>query len=273
MFIYNKLVVNCLFVIILGLSACESRKDIFELRNQTPALYLSKTLDFSAAQTEIYDTIRYGETLILYYHVEDDFYGDSELSYDCSDLSGSTGGANDTLRNGPANVVFFDGSDRVRIVNRNAPFVMGGLEYTDIIFTYFDYYKKVRQAKVHLTIRSNEPAIPVIELIPLTENGADPRYEYTISAKQSYDPDGDDIVAYEYLIDGKVHGLYNGYGYENFYDRVGPGQAGSDGTYVYATALTEIKHAFQTDGYHVIRVRCKDAVGLWSEWQVLEIDI
>ena len=76
-------------------------------------------------------------------------------------------------------------------------------------------------------------------------------------ADASIDPDGDEVVAYEYLIGGKV--IYNKAGYEGDYETVAnpnPGHAGTEGTYIISTPLSSIKHKGRRkclkDFWHII---------------------
>ena len=218
------------------------------------------------------DTMYFGDTFEFFYKIEDDFYGESTLEAEVYSI-GSQTPLYDTLSTGEANFVELISNNRIRIINRNAPFVMYGDDVLEVVLIYHDYYGKSSSSSMRLHVRSNQPPVVNIACTPLTENGADPHYEYAISAQESYDPDGDDIVAYEYLIDGKVRGVTEGMGYDFIQSQVGDGLAGTGGTYIYATSLSSVKHAFQSDGAHVIRVRCKDSKGMWSRWQLLQIDL
>ena len=52
-----------------------------------------------------------------------------------------------------------------------------------------------------------------------------------------------------------------------------PGNAAYGGTYIYATKLSAVKHAFQSSGSHTAYVRCKDSWGCWSSWKEVKLVI
>ena len=131
-----------------------------------------------------------------------------------------------------------------------------------------DYYGDIGEAVLNVTDYDNNPPIPVISTSVIQQ------MEYAINAAQTTDPDSDYVVAYEYLIDGEI--TTDKYGYENSdnpKDLLNPGMAGIKGTYIISTPLSVVKHVFQTSGTHVIYVRAKDSLGLWSKWSRLNIDI
>lgn len=97
-------------------------------------------------------------------------------------------------------------------------------------------------------------------------------------SRGSIDSDGDEIIAYEYLFDGTPRISTYTFIYEA--DKDGheitnhmPGYAAFGGTYIYATKLEAVKHAFQSAGNHTAYVRCKDSWGCWSEWKEWKITI
>jgi len=114
----------------------------------------------------------------------------------------------------------------------------------------------------------NEPPVPSIKLDLIKD------MEYMISSDKTTDPDGDTIVAYEYLIDGTIDYDRSSYEVENPNSiSPNPGMAASEGTYIISTPLTSVKHAFQTAGTHIIAVRAKDALGLWSKWNTVVVNL
>ena len=87
----------------------------------------------------------------------------------------------------------------------------------------------------------------------------------------------DDIIYYEYCIDGST-AYTSGYVFENGYEsgdaeKIKAGEAAWNGTYITATTLSMIRHAFQYSGKHTISVRCQDIWGCWSEWEKKKITI
>ncbi|MBR0503065.1 MAG: hypothetical protein IJJ77_07460 [Paludibacteraceae bacterium] len=86
------------------------------------------------------------------------------------------------------------------------------------------------------------------------------------------DPDNDEIILYEYCIDGKVFDHTSGYdwGSDKVYEK---GKGAYNGTYITGTQLSSVKHAFQEAGDHTISVRCQDQWGNWSTWSTKTIYI
>ncbi len=129
-----------------------------------------------------------------------------------------------------------------------------------------DFYNKLGvkgYANVILVLQPNRPPKPEIEVTQISG------MEYTISAAKSTDPNGKEIIRYEYLIDGEPISEAGYYWEENCLD----GRAAVGGTYIKCTSLTSVNHAFQTTGQHKVYVRCEDKWGLWSKWVEKEVTI
>lgn len=107
------------------------------------------------------------------------------------------------------------------------------------------------------------PPVPVLEVKdvegkPMTK---------TLSLASSYDRDGN-VWKYEYCIDGNVLTYDEKDNHLEFIEGVWQGgNAAFGGTYITATELNEIRHAFQTEGEHTIHYRCMDNNGAWSTWR------
>ena len=84
------------------------------------------------------------------------------------------------------------------------------------------------------------------------------------------DPDRDDIIAYEYCIDGKTIGSRSVYDTSN---SSSGGQAAYNGTYITRTSLSSVNHVFQESGAHTVSVRCQDKWLNWSAWTSQELII
>ncbi|HOU69093.1 MAG TPA: hypothetical protein PKW49_11060, partial [Paludibacteraceae bacterium] len=143
----------------------------------------------------------------------------------------------------------------------------------------FQAYLKLRnklgkegRVNVLITFTGNNCPKPKIG-IKDTENNM----EKFIYIDPQCDPDGDEVVKYEYCIDGNVKFIYDEGGYEiqGFYSEpeIQSGESAWNGTYITATSLNEIRHAFQQKGNHNIYVRCQDKWGKWSGWINQKINI
>ena len=120
-----------------------------------------------------------------------------------------------------------------------------------------------------VTLWGDCPPMPVLEVSDVEGHPM----ERVLSLKKSYDKDGE-VKKYEYCIDGNVveyqktddrfeskEGIWQG------------GKAAYGGTYIIATDKDEVKHAFQTEGRHMIYYRCMDNLGAWSTWRSEEISV
>ena len=106
----------------------------------------------------------------------------------------------------------------------------------------------------------NITPIPVLEIKNVEGN----TMEKTISLSKSYDKDGS-VEKYEYCIDGEIRD-YDFPIYDCDPTGVPAGKGAYGGTYITSTEQSEIKHAFQKEGSHVVYYRCMDNLGLWSLW-------
>ncbi len=139
-----------------------------------------------------------------------------------------------------------------------------------------------------LKVYDNRPPQPNIQVTRLKSGNM----EYEIKSN-AVDPDGHEVIAYEYCIDGNIQSymqkaMYESRIYPNVRDRNPDGLTGyelskpeknSDShmakemVYIPSTTLSSIKHAFQSSGEHVIWVRAKDQFDLWSAWTKYEINL
>lgn len=88
--------------------------------------------------------------------------------------------------------------------------------------------------------------------------------EKVFNLGKSHDKDGS-VVKYEYCIDGEIR-EYDLPTFDGDPAGVPAGKGAYGGTYITSTEQSEIKHAFQTKGEHIVFYRCMDNLGLWSLW-------
>lgn len=124
----------------------------------------------------------------------------------------------------------------------------------------------------------NEP--PVVDIDVVDIEGMEKRI--VVDAK---DPEGMEVIAYEYCFNGKATWLRQAYEYEQhrlyektIYERTKPepindSRLDKEMLYIPSTKLSSINHAFQSKGKHIIMVRAKDKLGCWSAWKSKEITV
>lgn len=140
---------------------------------------------------------------------------------------------------------------------------------SDLWIQINDIFENEYTGHILIKYMSDCPPTPVLTV----KDVAGKPMEKTLSMAGSYDEDGT-VSKYEYCIDGNI-APYKGY--SNRLEIVTgdwqSGKAAYGGTYITATELSEIKHAFQEKGEHVIYYRCMDNVGAWSMWKSETITI
>ena len=252
------------FIILLAvfITSCETREDINMKRNISPQIYVGLN-EKDINLVEVSDTLKKTDSSVYYFKSIDD--SNSILSH--------------TLE-----VEFLDENPNIKdsvIVNINEVtgeiYVQSNLSEKTInnVSHSFNVYVVVvdnfglsAKAKISITIIENRAPIPQLNFNKISDT------EYEISAEDSYDPDKESIVAYEYLIEGKI--LYNKPGYEGEYESIAnpnPAHAATGGTYIISTPLSSIKHNFQVENVNDFKVyiRVKDSRGLWSQWSLFSL--
>ena len=244
---------------LLFLTACESREDIFELRNEAPIMKIGRTDDVSKSQDTLVFNSRYGDDIVFYYHIKDDFLADkAKISYSVFPLT-QTELSLEFEQILPNKIIIKDGQDN-KVIKADYKAEI------DIITT--DFYGKTYSNKITIIKTCNKAPKPIFSV------KKDDNNDYIIDATASIDPNGDKIVSYEYLIGGEI--MFDKEGYETSETGkycINPGHAARYGTYIVNSPLNNIKHVFQSAGVYEVAVRCKDNIGMWSKWSKQEITI
>lgn len=246
------------FIILLTLFivSCETREDINMKRNTSPHVYIGMN-EKDINVIELSDTLRKSDSSTYYFRSVDDsdlinYTFELEFLEDNSIIKDS---------------VVVEINEQTKELHLKCNLndkTINNISYNfNIYIVATDNYNLSEKAKISITLIENRPPVPQVSFSNISST------EYEISAMDSYDKDGDAIVAYEYLIDGEV--LYNKPGYEDEYEtsaNPNPGHAGTEGTYIISTPLGSIKHNFQVENVNdfKIYVRVKDERGLWSSW-------
>lgn len=245
------------FLILLAVSivSCETREDINRNRNTSPQIFVGASAENISA-VEMSDTLKKTDSSIYYFKSLDDsnlnLVHTLQLEFEDESIKDSI-------------MVSINEQTNEIIVQSNLyEKTISSTSYCfNIYVVVIDNYGLSAKAKIAITLIENRPPVPQVSFNKISNT------EYEISADTSYDLDSDAIVAYEYLIEGKV--IYNKPGYEGEYDTVAnpnPGHAATGGTYIISTPLSSIKHNFQVENVNDFKVyiRVKDSRGLWSSW-------
>jgi len=249
-------------IIALSLISCETRKDIFHQFNSAPEVYLNTTArDFSEKLKKVDILLRHGCQQSVYYDYTDD-YTASGIKVEYAVLT-------ENAQSSYITCAMDQESRKVVIKDTLPPTAVNEkvIKYTVKIIVS-DYYGDKGEAIINIADYDNLPPEPVITISHIQ------KMEYKIDASASVDKESDEIVAYEYLIDGET--TITESGYEDLSQHTclqNPGMAGKKGTYIVSTPLSYVKHAFQTTGTHTVSVRVKDSLGLWSAWKSTSVDV
>lgn len=260
------------------LTACESREDVFKHRNGTPVVRLSTTSEFVDAANVIDVKMRLGDQKKVYYQIEDDNLKNLEQPFKMSYTAQFTDTVivDEALANNIKNnlVVSFADNQIVLTSSTNKKQRLGSdIKYT-VTLTCADAYNVETKAVINLMVTENKaPKIALkYEIADIDDIIGGTTYfdgwGYKISLFNSVDPDGDEIVAYEYAFDANLETAAMSDNYD-----VDATKGASGGTYIHATTLNEVYHVFQSSGSHKISVRAKDSLGLWSAWQTTDIHL
>ena len=123
-----------------------------------------------------------------------------------------------------------------------------------------DVFRNEYYCHVKINCLGDMAPIPVMEMKDVDGKPM----EKVFNLGKSHDKDGS-VVKYEYCIDGEIR-EYDLPTFDCDPAGVPAGKGAYGGTYITSTEQSEIKHAFQTKGEHIVFYRCMDNLGLWSLW-------
>ena len=141
------------------------------------------------------------------------------------------------------------------------------LNTADVIIALEDAFQNEFYCHVKVNCLGDITPIPVMEIKDVEGYPM----EKVLSLSNSYDKDGS-VSKYEYCIDGNIRS-YNLPKYDCDPEGFPAGKGAYGGTYITATEKSEVKHAFQTEGEHIVYYRCMDNLGLWSVWNSVTVTI
>lgn len=253
---------NLFFISLTILVSCETRDDLFHKFNDVPNVYVNtQNRKFDTKESVAQIILRHGEQKTIYFDYTDDYIQTGlNVSFQVYSEQSIPEYIKCTLDHDSRKLVIEDILPQHTLNDKVVKFT--------VKIVVSDYYGDKGEAVINVIDYDNNPPVPVIKTDVIHQ------MEYSISAAETTDPDLDEVVAYEYLIDGEI--TTDKYGYEDNENPkyvLNPGMAAIKGTYIISTPLSTVKHAFQTSGTHIIYVRAKDSLGLWSAWSRINIDI
>lgn len=134
------------------------------------------------------------------------------------------------------------------------------LNTAHMIMEVEDVFRNKYYCHIKINCLGDIAPMPVLEIKDIDGNPM----EKVLSLSKSHDKDGK-VVKYEYCIDSEVR-MYELPTYDCDPKGVPAGKGAYGGTYITSTELSEVKHAFQKKGEHIVYYRCMDNLGLWSLW-------
>ena len=263
----------------LLLCACESREDVFSHRNQTPEVMISLSPDFADSTATLEMAMRFGEQRKIYFHIADDNLQNSEnpfeLGYSAQIVDAIVVDAETAQKvKGDLEVALSGDMIYLTQLSDKHQRLASVVRYT-VELICRDAYDVESKATILLTVSENKAPDVSLAYAPVSTNDTYSGQTYTegwgyVLTATATDPDGDEIVAYEYLFAEDNEVRVSAAAMESNYLTTA---AASGGSYIRVTTLTEVYHIFQRTGNKSVWVRAKDAFGMWSAWQKTEITI
>ena len=263
----------------LLLCACESREDVFSHRNQTPEVMISLSPDFADSTATLEMAMRFGEQRKIYFHIADDNLQNSEnpfeLGYSAQIVDAIVVDAETAQKvKGDLEVALSGDMIYLTQLSDKHQRLASVVRYT-VELICRDAYDVESKATILLTVSENKAPDVSLAYAPVSTNDTYSGQTYTegwgyVLTATATDPDGDEIVAYEYLFAEDNEVTVSAAAMESNYLTTA---AASGGSYIRVTTLTEVYHIFQRTGNKSVWVRAKDAFGMWSAWQKTEITI
>lgn len=262
-----KPIIIGLMTCLLVLSACENRDDVFKNNNTAPVILLADNEQMMDANDTLQISMRYGQSLTLYYEYNDNYTIKDSLLFGVMIHEGKQQSIS-AKRIAHTNKIYIENL-------QPATTLTDSITKATICIALEDYYQVQGSAWIQLRVQANQPPVPSFRIHKKSQR------EYRISAQATSDPENDEVVAYEYVIGSQSADelVYNKPGYETenfnvYVPNANAGRAAKGGTYIVATPIQDINHVFQSEGMYSISVRAKDQIGLWSKWytQIVEVD-
>lgn len=276
--------IGFILVLLTVLSSCDSREDWFARNNDGASFIIKSCKSAWWEDEEKYefrnDTVYSDNNRVVEYNLKLNYVrllSDNELVYISDaihldvegigvkvkrtnkDVSLTTDLPDPRYVKHENNWYHFSGFDKglpVTNLDKIAPV----LNTANMIMELEDAFRNTFYCHVKINFLGDIAPIPVLDIKDIEGNPM----EKVFDLSKSYDKDGN-VVKYEFCIDGEIID-YKLPTYDC--DPLGTpsGKGAYGGTYIVSTTLSEIKHAFQKEGEHVVYYRCMDDLGLWSLW-------
>ena len=134
------------------------------------------------------------------------------------------------------------------------------LNTAHMIIELEDSFRNKLYCHVKINCLGDIAPVPLLEIKDVDGNPMEKAFDLS----KSYDKDGS-VEKFEFCIDGEIVD-YNSPAFDCRQDLAPAGKGAYGGTYITSTSISEVKHAFQKEGEHVVYYRCMDNLGLWSLW-------
>lgn len=141
------------------------------------------------------------------------------------------------------------------------------LNTANVIMELEDAFRNTFYCHVKIKFLGDVAPEPVLEIKDVDGNPM----EKVFDLSKSFDRDGS-VEKYEFCIDGEIV-EYNRPTFDCNPNGAPAGKGAYGGTYITSTSLSEVKHAFQAKGEHIVFFRCMDNLGLWSQWGYMLVTI